>query len=561
MTDLGVLFVLAPVAAPIVAGASWLALFRWRWPRRVVAGLFALATLAAAGAVFWVAYIGQHPSWGGLRPDLLGATGGLAAIVSILFASLGLGERPAAERPLLVAGLAASASAVVAAAYAENLVLLAVALVVPTVATGAVASAGGRADPRGLVSLALADVAAAAGLTVVLARTGSTVLGTSTGLGVALILAGAAVKAGAVPGLGAARLLAAGGPAGPMAGALRGQAVVLAAVGGLAIAGAEEMSALAITAAVAVLAGGLVAVAASTERGVVAGSVATGSAVLFVALGLGGGVGARAFLVLFPALILSAGAAQALLAAPGAQPRWDRRGRWLLNAAGVAAAGVAFGSLAGIPPGGGFPGTWLAVSLAGSRAEALPAYFLLAAGVLLGLALAMAAAVPLLRVPRARWGPAVAATAAALALVYAGAQPVRLGIGWWLRIEEALRLPAVLPASGAPALPPVGGVDLVLALAPAALLVALVVAVGRGVRRTGSRFVPVVRMVAPSSHGFPSEGSRWWRRPVAAASRLRARLGPALRPRTVMVVAAVVEAAALTLAIRLLILGIDVGFL
>jgi hypothetical protein len=71
-----------------------------------------------------------------------------------------------------------------------------------------------------------------------------------------------------------------------------------------------------------------------------------------------------------------------------------------------------------------------------------------------------------------------------------GLQPVRLAVGWWLRIEADLGTPLVLASTGAPELPPMGGRNLVLVLGETAALVLLVVLLGRGFRDAAPPPVP-----------------------------------------------------------------------
>jgi hypothetical protein len=542
----GLRFVQIAVLAPAASGLAWLATWPWRWPRRILAGLLAVAWVAAAWGVVWLTYSGRAPAWRGLAPDLLGAT--LAAIVgvTILIALLGLERRPPADLPLLVAGLAASGSAVAIAAYTDSLVLLAMAIPIPTLAAGALAL-GKDGDLRGMAGLALADLLVLAGLTVAFDRTDTTSIAASPGLAAGLMLAGAALKAGAVPGLATSRLV--GSLAAPLAAAIRGQALVVAAVAGLVVAGAEEMLPLAVAAVAASLLAGVVALAARRRSTILAAVLAAAAAVSFAALGLGGGVGARAFLVLAPPFLLAGAAAEALWGVPAerpeAVPREASRPRRALGAVAVLAGGVLLGSLAGLPPGGGFPGTWLTAALAGERGTGAPGYLLLEGGLLLALAAAFAGSVPLLRSMRPRVGPAIAAAGAALLLLYVGTQPVRLGVGWWLRIEDELALPTVVPAAGGPELAPIGGFHLVLALAPAAVVVLLLVAAGRGVRPARFARIPAAsRMDAGARlQRLRSLSARVWSRPVLLAA-----IG-------LLVVATV------ALAVRLLILGIGSGFL
>jgi hypothetical protein len=589
VTELDLWLVPAAVVGPATAAAAWLALSPWRWPRRILAGLVATATLTAASWVLSLAYLGRRPEWEGLAPDLLGATAAAVALVGIGAAALEVERRPPPEIPLVVAGLGAAASAVVVAAYTDSLVLLAVAVPIPTLAAVAAAAGTGRRDGRGVVGLALADAAALVGLSVVFDGTDTTAISASTGLGVGLVLAGAAVKAGSVPGLGTARLQSAGSPAGPLAGALRGQAVVLAAVAALAMAGADEMVAVAVVATVVAVGAGVAALLARRGTTILAGSLGVAGAVMFVALGLGGGVGARAFLILFPAFLLAAAAAQGLWA-DGSPARLTPSGGWgrrLLVAAAVLAGGVVLGSLAGLPLGGGFPGTWLTGALATDRGAAAPAYLLVAGGMLAAVALSAAAGVRLLRAVRPRPAPVVVAALFSVALLYAGAQPVRLGIGWWLRVEDALDLPTVVPAAGGPTLPPVGGLNLALAIAPAVILVGLVVGAGRGLRwprlatwpatpRTtlappaASRPKPpppAPSEVEPAEDLAHTEGKAPTRRGslkslAAGVRRLGSRaVGLASSGPVLLVAAAIIETAAVAMAVRLLVLGIRSGFL
>jgi hypothetical protein len=579
VTELDLWLVPAAVVGPATAAAAWLALSPWRWPRRILGGLVAVATLTAAGWVVALAYLGRGPEWEGLAPDLLGGTAAAVALVGIGVVVLEVERRVPRDVPLVVAGLGAAASAVVVAAYTDSLVLLALTVPVPTLAAVAMAAAAGRRDGRGIAGLALADAAVLAGLSVVFDGTDTTAISASTGLGVILILAGAAVKAGAVPGLGTARLQSAGSPARPVAGALRGQAVVLAAVAALPMAGAEEMVAVAVAAAVVALGAGVAALHARQGAAILAGSLGAAGAALFVALGLGGGVGARAFLILFPAFLLASAAAQALWPDEpsvrfAAGERWPRK---LLVAMKVLVGGVILGSLAGLPPGGGSPGTWLTAALATDRAASVPGYLLIAGGMLVGLAFSVAAGVSLIRTVRPRPVPAVVAALFSVALLYAGAQPVRLGIGWWLRVEEALDLPTVVPAAGGPTLPPVGGLNLALAVAPAALLVGLVVGAGRGVRwpRLGTgpaRPRPTPRPQEaegtgaaagpPEAEGGPPRRLGRVKALGATARRLgSAAVAAASSTRVLLIAAAIIEAVAVGMAIRLLILGIRSGFL
>jgi hypothetical protein len=563
------------ILGPAAAAVLWLVLAPWRWPRRLVAGAVVLTSHGAAWWVFWLAYLGDRPAWRGLAPSLLGATVVAVAEVGILFAVVEA-ERRASLSPALIAGLGAAATAVALAGYTGSLVLLAVAIPIPTLAVAATAvlNPDGR---RGLVELAVADVVAVLGLSVVFERTGTSVIGTSTGLGVGLILAAAAIKAGALPWLGTARLVAGGRASSPLAAPLRGQGILLAGIAGLVLAGAQEMVPAAIAATVAVALAGVAALFARSPSQLGAAVIAAGAGVSFLALGLGGGFGARAFLVTFPPLVLAAAVVQAAVSGDllpeGGTGRWRR----LLGASGVLAAGVAVGSLVGAPPGGGFPGTWMGVSVAVARGMETSLYLLLAGGTLLGLALALVGGIRLLRWARLSGATLALAVPAAVGLLYVGTQPVRLGVGWWLRVEESLRLPTVLPSAGGPALPPVGGMNLLMAVAPGVILVLAAIAVGRGIRpSTPSSPPPQPRqpapparadLAAPDAAPTVPDRPRWSvRHPLAGLRQSVAKpLGSAAvllrRPTVGLAVALGLEAVAVGLAVRLLVLAARAGFL
>jgi hypothetical protein len=257
-------------------------------------------------------------------------------------------------------------------------------------------------------------------------------------------------------------------------------------------------------------------------------------------------VGARAALVLTPPFLLAAGAAFAL--------GWSRREeidvgsrtgwRWL----GAAALAVAVISLAGLPPGGGFPGTWLTLSLAGTRASSSASYYILAGAIALGMALAAVGAVPLLRASRARPVPAILGSVVAVALLCAGLAPVRLGTGWWVRIERDLDVPVVLGASGPPDLPPLGAVNLALVLAEAVVLVGAVVALARGFRDVR---VPFVALPGLRPFGLARK----------IASAVRPASDRARRAGVGLAAAGLLEAGAIVLAGRLVLLAARSGFL
>jgi hypothetical protein len=541
----------AAILGPAVAGAVWLAAVRWVWIRRIAGGLLAGAAHVAAWWVLSLAYRGDAPAWRSFHPDLLSASVVVAAEVAVLLAVVraeGLGR----WAPAGVCGLAAATAAVAGMAFARSLPVVAVLLPVPTLAAAGSALAGRvRADLRGLIGLAAADGLALAGLSVIYTRVDTSVVSPEGGvLGAGLLLAAGAIKAGAVPWVGTWRLAGTDGPGAPVAVALRGQGMALALLGGLVV-GLSEPDPL-----VAGLAGGAVVVAgaastlvrtASRAGAAVAGA---GAALTFVALGLGGAVGIRAALILFPAFLLAAGSTFLLgwtpradpeppaTPRPGPAPGW----RWL----GAAALAVAAATLAGLPAGGGFPGAWLALSLAGVRGVVTTPYLLMAGAVALGLALAALGSVPLIRAARTRAVPAILGSVVAVVLVYMGLQPVRLGIGWWLRIELDLGVPEVLGASGAPSLPALGGLNLAVVVAEAVLLVGAVVLLARGFRDTRGAFVPL-----PVRFG--------------AVARLAAAAGPAAarlrRAGAGLATAVVLEAAAVVLAARLVLVAARSGFL
>lgn len=291
-------------------------------------------------------------------------------------------------------------------------------------------------------------------------------------------------------------------------------------------------------------------------------ALGAGAGVVFLALSLGGGVGARAYLVLAPVYLLAAGTA---VLVGWEAPEEDRSSRerdrrppravwsWL----GFAALLVVLGSLVGLPPGGGFPGTWLTLTLAATRGLTEPVLLGVAAAAGVGLAVTFLAAIPLAGAVRTRAVPAVVGAASALGLLYVGLQPVRLGIGWWLRVEDELGLPTLLPAAAAPDLPPIGGLRLAAVLLPSAVLVGAVV-VGRGIREARTRFVPMI----PDRAGTGAERARRFRARVTAAVEGPRRLARGAAAQGLgFGVAVVFEVIAAVLAARLLLIGARSGFL
>jgi hypothetical protein len=607
MTDF---LLIAAALGPAIAGVGWAALYAWRWPRRIVGALLGLGAHGAAWAVFWLAYRGEPVAWRSLEDTLLGASVLVATELAVILAVLraeGLGRGALAA----VSALAVSATAVAFASFSTSLVVQAMFLPMVTLAVAVAGLSGaGRSDVGGVLGLAAADVACLAGFAVWVLHLGSVVVAPtgSLELGGALVLAGAAVKAGAVPGFGTWRLAATSGPGAPVAVALRGQGIALAVLAGLTVSGEAGSLVLTSAAAAAALAGGVAAAVSARPGGVLAGLAGAGACVPFLALGLGGAVGVRAFLLSFPPFLLGSGAAFAV-GWPGtalAQRLADRTirppgvagvkggaslGRWV----GVPAALIAVVSLAALPGGGGHPGTALALDLAGVRAQTDLLYLGVALALMLGLGLAAVAAVPVMAAARPSLPAGIAALIAGGALVYMGSQPVRLGIGWWLRIERALEVPALLPSSGAPAFPAAGGIDLALAFAPAAAAALLVALLGRGIRAASAEIAtkplppPTLEgavAASPAAEAPPGEiakPSGWkmaaregarralvlWRRVArrtALVTRAAVRRTDLMRTRARrfalgLAVAALLEAGAVALAVFLVVEGLRLGFL
>jgi len=550
----------AALGGPVVAAIAWLGLVRMPWLRRPVGAVLALGALASSCVVFWLVYRGEELVWRSFRPGLLAATVVVVVELTLLLAAMRAESLPDGGNAPTIVGLGVCACAVAALSYAGSIGVVALALPLPTVATwGAALSGRGREDARGLIGLAAADAVALIGLSLIYARTGSVAVDVVGGVGPALLLLAALLKAGAIPGVATWRLSAGKGPASWLEAAMRGQAVALAALAALTMRTSAPVVALAIAAAVTIPLGGVLALLGGTKERILAAAAGAAAGLPFLALGLGGAVGTRAFLLLFPAVLLAAALVAFLTREPGAEHRaTDRKavtGAWGWLAA--AAAGVAIGSLLGMPPGGGFPGTWLALSLAAARSEVTLAWLPAAAGAAVGLTVAFAASITLVRAARPRAVTAAIGAIMALGLLYVGAQPVRVGIGWWIRVETALGLPEVLPTAGAPGFPIIGGVRMALLLAPALALVAAVVALGRGVRDV---------------RWDPTAGSRGEAIPVRRLRRLLEPFAAVSRPLTEQVVrarslgagyglAAVLEIAAVLLAGRIVLLSARAGFL
>ncbi|MGH2768904.1 MAG: hypothetical protein ACRDIF_08125, partial [Actinomycetota bacterium] len=370
--------------------------------------------------------------------------------------------------------------------------------------------------------------------------------------GPALLLAGAALKVGAVPGLGTWRLIAAQGPSAALAPALRGQGLALAALAGLVLARAPAQPVVTGIASGLVLAGGAAATLARGSSSQLAAVTGAATGIVFLSLGLGGVVATRAFLLLFPPVLLAASAAS--FAGRSMEEEEPRRNTWSAGLAGGAML-AAVASLLGLPPGGGFPGGSLVLGLATSRMQSDPLFLLVAGGAALGLALAALGGLSLVRSGRARALPAVVAAVAGLVLLYMGSQPVRLSIGWLVRLEDELGLAEILPSSGAPHLPTVGGAGLLGAAAPALALMAAILLLGRGVRAEGAPFRPLFGTVVVGDPGLVANLPRG---PAARLARLRRSLDEAgVGLGTLLLL----EAVALGIVLRLLVLSNRTGFL
>jgi len=549
----------AALGGPVVAAIAWLGLVRMPWLRRPVGAVLALGALASSCVVFWLVYRGEELVWRSFQPGLLAATVVVVVELTLLLAAMRAESLPDGGNAPTIVGLGVCACAVAALSYAGSIGVVALALPLPTVAVACAALSGrGREDARGLIGLAAADALALIGLSLTYARTGSVAVDAAGGAGPALLLLAALLKAGAIPGVATWRLSAGKGPASWLDAAMRGQAVALAALAALTMRNSAPAAAMAIAIAVTIPLGGAIAMMAGTKERILAAAAGAAAGLPFLALGLGGAVGTRAFLLLFPAVLLAASLVAFLTRDSGEEAAGNRgaaTGAWGWLAA--AAAGVALGSLLGMPPGGGFPGTWLALSLAVARSEVTLAWLPAAAGAAVGLTVAFTASITLIRAARPRAVTAAIGAIVALGLLYVGAQPVRVGIGWWIRVETALGLPEVLPTAGAPGFPIIGGVRMALLLAPALVLVAAVVALGRGVR--GMRWDP-----AAASRGEAILARRLGRLLEPFAAVLRPLTRQVDRARSLGAgygLAAVLEVGAVLLAGRIVLLSARAGFL
>jgi hypothetical protein len=129
-----------------------------------------------------------------------------------------------------------------------------------------------------------------------------------------------------------------------------------------------------------------------------------------------------------------------------------------------------------------------------------------------------------------------------------GSLPVRVGAGWWVRVERGLDAPRVLSFIGAPDLPPVDGEILLAAAVSVAVPIALLILLGRGVRDAAGDFAPLMRWAIPG-RAAPA---------VALGRELRGRVE---RLHIGMAAAFLIEAVAAWSIVRLLIQAGRRGFL
>ncbi|MGH7416594.1 MAG: hypothetical protein ACREKB_02305, partial [Candidatus Rokuibacteriota bacterium] len=378
--------------------------------------------------------------------------------------------------------------------------------------------------------------------------------------GAALLLLAAAVKAGAIPRFGTWRFAEHDGAPAAIAMALRGHGIALAGLAALELSEAANVPAVAAAAAVFALSGGVLAASARRPEEHLAAICGLGAAVLFLALGLGGPVGAEAFLVLSPPFLLAAGSVTMLNGRAPSIPGLQPRGVWRVT--GVVSFAVGVAALLGAPAVGAFTGALLTLNLAASRAQGQPLYLLIVVVTSLGLGLAGVAAVGLVRRANPRPAAAIAGAAAAIALVYMGSQPVRLAIGWLDRVKEQLGLPEVLASSGAPGLPGVGGRVLLLVAAPTIVGLAALLRLGKGIRPSFGGLTPYRPVLTwselverdPAVRGIAERATALTARLEAA----RDDLGRAGFGLTAMLILLALEVG---LALRILVLSASGGFL
>ena len=319
--------------------------------------------------------------------------------------------------------------------------------------------------------------------------------------------------------------------------------MLLLGIGALRLGEGAPAPAVAAGAAVAALAAGGIAIIAVRPSTLAACVSAVGAAILVLAAGLGGGVGTRAVLLLGPPFLLASAMCDALLwedRASGAPPRYAR---WLPPVL----LALAIASVLGLPPGGGFPGAWIALQLAIVRGTASWAAPMTGVALVAALAFAAYAGATLVRRARGPRGVLAAGSVAALLLVYLGVAPVRLALGWLVRAERALALPEVLSSAAPPELVSIGEPTLVTALGVGLLVAGAIVGLGRGTRPAVER---------------PDEAPA----PLAAPWRRLAERGGALRERTEEalvgpVLAALLLLGAVAIAVRLVLVAAAQGFL
>ena len=304
----GTLVLQLALGGPVVAAIAWLALVRLPAVRRSVAGALALGANAAAWTLFWFIYRGDTIVWRSFEPELLGATILAIAEIPLMLAALRADSLPDGGNAPVIGGLAVSATAIAAIACGGSLAVDALVLALPTIAAAAASLSGsGRPSARGLIGLAAADAIALVGLSLVFARTGSVEVEIAGGLGPALLLHRCAHKGRRCSRRCHMEALGDGRTGAWLDMAMRGQAVALAAIAALEMRAAAPASALAVVAALAVLACAGASLLSRSPGSSVAAVAGAGFSVSLFALGLGGVVGSRAFLLLFPAFLLASG--------------------------------------------------------------------------------------------------------------------------------------------------------------------------------------------------------------------------------------------------------------
>lgn len=496
--------VASAVLGPAVASVAWLVLSRWPAARRTAGGTAAGLAHAAAWVLTARLYRGDAPEWRGLSPGLLEATILVVVELGVMLVALRTERLRPGQATAVFVALGAATSAVAYGSFSSSLAVMGLALPVPTLAVISAGLVEGRTGLRGALGLIAADLVGLVGLSFLVADAGSSLAGPVSSPGVGLLLAAAALKAGAIPGVATWALTASGPGGGVLGTVLRGQGMALAAVACLQASRAPQHLGVAALGAAAVLAAGGAALLARRSWDAAAAVAGAAAGVPLLAAGMGGAVGARAFLLLFPAFLLASALLVSLVPSDPPAPG-SRTGGW----AGPPALAVAAASLAAVPPAAAFPGAWLVLELASARAATDPSWLLLAGSAAAGLGLAGVASVPLIRAARPRTGLTVAAVALSGFLLYMGAAPVRLTLGWLVRVERAVGLPEILPTAGAPDLPALPEGALVPAMAAGAVVAMALLVLGRGVRAQDAGFEPtvVLRLPAPVA-GAAAAGRR-----------------------------------------------------